>query len=151
MNNPLQGIIREILQLLIDHFRAGASGAARGCGGSTRRRIAPAAFIVRNLLVFSGSRRMTRGRKLRVDRVIRRAIASRRAVLGQSGWDRSFRSSTRSTRCLMISGDPLLLQQAFLNILINAEHVDRIPPSGSRGRNLDVTSGHRWGEGLMVG
>jgi signal transduction histidine kinase len=37
----------------------------------------------------------------------------------------------------MISGDLLLLQQAFLNILINAEHA--IESSGSGGR-IDVTT-----------
>ena len=43
-----------------------------------------AAKIVRNLLVFTGSQRMTR-RRLRVDRVITRALATRRAALTRAG------------------------------------------------------------------
>jgi signal transduction histidine kinase len=130
MNNPLQGIMGH-LELLIDH-----SEPARPVRRELRRIYQEAdrtSRIVRNLLVFSGSRRMAR-RKLRVDRVVRRAIASRRAALARADIDVVQHTSDVLP---MISGDLLLLQQAFLNILINAEHA--IESSGSGGR-IDVTT-----------
>jgi signal transduction histidine kinase len=130
MNNPLQGIMGH-LELLIDH-----SEPARPVRRELRRIYQEAdrtSRIVRNLLVFSGSRRMAR-RKLRVDRVVRRAIASRRAALARADIDVVQHTSDALP---MISGDLLLLQQAFLNILINAEHA--IESSGSGGR-IDVTT-----------
>jgi signal transduction histidine kinase len=115
MNNPLQGIMGH-LELLIDH-----SADARPVRAELRRIFREAdraSRIVRNLLVFTGSRRMTR-RRLRIDRVIARALASRRAALERAGITvvRRFPESLPP-----VTGDPLLLQQAFLNILINAEH-----------------------------
>ena len=130
MNNPLQGIMGH-LELLIDH-----SDAARPVRRELRRIYQEAdrtSRIVRNLLVFSGSRRMAR-RRLRVDRVVRRAIASRRAALARADIEVVQQTSEDLP---MISGDPLLLQQAFLNILINAEHA--IELAGARGR-IDVTT-----------
>ena len=130
MNNPLQGIMGH-LELLIDH-----SEPARPVRRELRRIYQEAdrtSRIVRNLLVFSGSRRMTR-RKLRVDRVIRRAIASRRTAMARAGIEVLQHTSEALP---MISGDPLLLQQAFLNIVINAEHA--IELSGSRGR-IEITT-----------
>jgi signal transduction histidine kinase len=130
MNNPLQGIMGH-LELLIDH-----SDAARPIRRELRRIYQEAdrtSRIVRNLLVFSGSRRMAR-RRLRVDRIVRRAIASRRAALTRADIDVVQQTSEDLP---MISGDPLLLQQAFLNILINAEHALEL--SGSKGR-IDVTT-----------
>jgi signal transduction histidine kinase len=61
---------------------------------------------------------MTR-RKLRIDRVISRALASRRVALERAGIHVVRRSSEGVPSIL---GDPLLLQQALLNLLINAEH-----------------------------
>jgi signal transduction histidine kinase len=130
MNNPLQGIMGH-LELLIDH-----SEAARPVRRELRRIYQEAdrtSRIVRNLLVFSGSRRMAR-RRVRVDRVVRRAIASRRAALARADIEVTQHTSEELP---MISGDPLLLQQAFLNILINAEHA--IELSGGGGR-IDVTT-----------
>jgi signal transduction histidine kinase len=66
--------------------------------------------------------------------VVRRAIASRRAALARADIDVVQHTSDALP---MISGDLLLLQQAFLNILINAEHA--IESSGSGGR-IDVTT-----------
>jgi signal transduction histidine kinase/GAF domain-containing protein len=115
MNNPLQGIMGH-LELLIDHSEAAIpvrQELRRIYRESTR-----ASRIVRNLLVFTGSRRMTR-RKLRIDRVISRALASRRVALERAGIHVVRRSSEGVPSIL---GDPLLLQQALLNLLINAEH-----------------------------
>lgn len=115
MNNPLQGILGH-LELLIDH-----SEKARPIRAELRRIFREAERanrIVRNLLVFTGSRRMTR-RRLRLDRLLTRAIASRRVALERAKITvvRDFDEAVPA-----VTGDPLLLQQAFLNVLINAEH-----------------------------
>ena len=77
MNNPLQGVLGH-LELLIDRPRRRSP-----CARELRRiyqEADRAAKIVRNLLVFTGSHRMTR-RRLRIDRVLSRALASRRGAL----------------------------------------------------------------------
>ena len=76
MNNPLQGVLGH-LELLID-----TSEAARPVRPTLRRIYQEgdrAAKIVRNLLVFTGSQRMSRQR-MRLDRVLGRALASRSAA-----------------------------------------------------------------------
>jgi PAS domain S-box-containing protein len=129
MNNPLQGVLGH-LELLIE-----TSAQARPLHTELRRIYREgdrAAKIVRNLLVFAGSRRMDRHR-LRIDRVIARALSSRSASLRRGGINvvRHIRPAVPA-----ISGDALLLQQAFLNILINAEHA-----IGNRdgARQIDIT------------
>jgi PAS domain S-box-containing protein len=125
MNNPLQGVLGH-LELLIE--RSDAAKPVR----PTLRRIYQegdrAAKIVRNLLVFTGSQRMT-SRTLRVERVLARALASRAASLRRSHVDVRRHVAPNLPR---IAGDALLLQQALLNILINAEHA--IAATGSGGR-----------------
>jgi two-component system NtrC family sensor kinase len=81
---------------------------------------------VRNLLVFTGSRQLAL-RRLKLDRVISRALASRRASLARNGIE-VVRNQPGSLP--VISGDSLLLQEVFVNVLINAEHaiVDRGNP-----------------------
>jgi len=114
MNNPLQGVLGH-LELLIE-----TSDAARPVRPTLRRIYQEgdrAAKIVRNLLIFTGSQRMSRQR-LRVDRVLARALTSRAASLKRN----AIEVSRQHEDALRISGDPLLLQQALLNILINAEH-----------------------------
>ena len=115
MNNPLQGVLGH-LELLIE-----TSAEAR----PLRRQLKQiyqdadrAAKIVRNLLVFTGSRRMSR-RRLQVDRIVARALASRSASMRRLGIDVR-RASADGLPAVL--GDPLLLQQALLNIVINAEH-----------------------------
>jgi two-component system, NtrC family, sensor kinase len=130
MNNPLQGVLGH-LELLI------AGTPARPVRPELRRIYTEAnraAKIVRNLLVFTGSQRMAR-RRLRLDRVLSRALASRRAALASAAIEvhRHIPDSLPS-----IVGDPLLLQQAFLNVLINAEHA--IGDTGAPG-SIEITAG----------
>jgi PAS domain S-box-containing protein len=125
MNNPLQGVLGH-LELLID-----TSEAAKPVRPTLRRIYQEgdrAAKIVRNLLVFTGSQRMSRQR-LRVDRVLARAISSRAASLRRS---RIEVCRHHAADVPGIIGDALLLQQALLNILINAEHA--IAATGRAGR-----------------
>ena len=115
MNNPLQGVLGH-LELLID---TSASAAP------VRRELRQiyldadrAAKIVRNLLVFTGSHRMVR-RRMQLDRVVTRMLASRKATLARHGIE-IHRTQGKDLPPVLV--DPLLLHQALLNILINAEH-----------------------------
>jgi C4-dicarboxylate-specific signal transduction histidine kinase len=92
-----------------------------------------AAKIVRNLLVFTGSHRVAR-QKTQVDRILTRALASRKAHLAQAGIKIVRRQGERLPS---VSCDPAHLQQGFLNILINAEHA---VAEGGRARRIDVTT-----------
>jgi C4-dicarboxylate-specific signal transduction histidine kinase len=125
MNNPLQGVLGH-LELLIE-----TSEAARPVRPTLRRIYQEgdrAAKIVRNLLVFTGSRRMSRHR-LRLERVLGRALSSRAAARRRGHIEVSRHQMDDVPD---ISGDPMLLQQALLNILINAEHA--IAATGAPGR-----------------
>ncbi|CAN5447550.1 hypothetical protein BH23ACI1_BH23ACI1_08500 [soil metagenome] len=123
MNNPLQGVLGH-LELLMT-----TSEAARPLRPTLKRIYQEgdrAAKIVRNLLVFAGSRRMAR-RRVRIERVLARAVASRAAALRRAHITVVRRVPEEIPA---ISGDPSLLQQAFLNILINAEHAVLTPRAG---------------------
>jgi signal transduction histidine kinase len=113
MNNPLQGVLGH-LELLMRTADRGLKKELRGIYQEADR----AAKIVGNLLVFSGSQRLTR-RRLRIERIVSRALVSRRAALRKGTID-VVRSDGADLP--LVSGDPLLLHQAFLNVLINAEH-----------------------------
>ena len=125
MNNPLQGVLGH-LELLIE-----TSDLAKPVR-STLRQIYQegdrAAKIVRNLLIFTGSQRISRQR-LRIDRVLARALTSRAASLRHHRIDVS---RQKEDDVPPVSGDGLRLQQALLNILINAEHA--IESAGTPGR-----------------
>src|SRR4051812_10225478 len=130
MNNPLQGVMGH-LELLIE-----MNDAAR----PVRRELKlifgeadRAAKIVRNLLVFTGSHRVDR-RRTQVDRILSRAIASRKTHLARADIKLVREQGEKLPAVLC---DPLHLQQAFLNILINAEHA--VTEDG-RTRRIDVTT-----------
>src|SRR5579872_1271085 len=115
MNNPLQGVLGH-LELLIE-----MTDAARPVRRELKRiyqEADRAAKIVKNLLVFAGSRRTAR-KRVQVDSVLTRAIASRRTHLKRAEIKVVRRQGDNLPPVLC---DPLHLQQAFLNILINAEH-----------------------------
>jgi signal transduction histidine kinase len=89
MNNPLQGVLGH-LELMIE-----TSADARPLRRDLRRiyhEADRAAKIVRNLLVFAGSRRMTR-RRLRINRVVSRALSSRTASLKRGGIENRARAA----------------------------------------------------------
>jgi PAS domain S-box-containing protein len=132
MNNPLQGVQGHLELLLM-------SDAARPVRKELRQIYQDAdraAKIVRNLLVFAGSRRMSR-RRVSVDRVVARALASRAANLQRHQIEIVFEPHTDSVPPVL--GDSLLLQQAFLNILINAEHA--VLESSALPRRITITTG----------
>jgi PAS domain S-box-containing protein len=136
INNPLQGVLGH-LELLIE-----TSVEARPLRATLRRiyhEADRAAKIVRNLLVFTGSRRIAR-RTVRLDRVISRAIASRSAGARRAGIQVVRRYQAGLPR---VSADPVLLQQAFINVLINAEHA--IASAGGAGRIVVQVSSNAGG------
>src|SRR4029450_3438004 len=92
-----------------------------------------AAKIVRNLLVFTGSHRIAR-QKVPVDRILTRAIASRKPRLAQADI-KLVRKQGEKLAPGMCDSPPL--QQAFLNILINAEHAVL---DGGSARRIEVTT-----------
>jgi C4-dicarboxylate-specific signal transduction histidine kinase len=94
-----------------------------------------AAKIVRNLLVFTGSHRIAR-QKVQVDRILTRAIASRKANLTQADI-KLVRKQGEKLPAVMC--DPAHLQQAFLNVLINAEHA----VVAGQARRIEVTTAVR--------
>ena len=115
MNNPLQGVLGH-LELIIETSNIG--GPVKQDLRGVYREADRAAKIVRNLLVFTGSRRMAR-RRLRIDRVLSRVVASRAAALRGQHIEIV---REQEDNLPPLHGDPLLLHQAFLNVVINAEH-----------------------------
>jgi PAS domain S-box-containing protein len=130
MNNPLQGVLGH-LELLID-----TNDAARPVKRELKlifQEADRAAKIVRNLLVFTGSHRVSR-RRTQVDRILSRAVASRKSHLARHDIKLVRRQGEKLPGVMC---DPLHLQQAFLNILINAEHA---VIAGGRARRIDLTT-----------
>jgi two-component system NtrC family sensor kinase len=97
-----------------------------------------AAKIVQNLLIFAGSRRTAR-KRVQVDLVLTRALASRRAHLRRADIKVVRKQGEKLPSVL---GDPLHLQQAFLNILINAEHATTGRPT----RVIEIATSSRRSE-----
>jgi signal transduction histidine kinase/GAF domain-containing protein len=114
MNNPLQGVLGH-LELL--RTTGDLPPKQRKDVQMIYREADRAAKIVRNLLVFAGSRRLSR-RRVSLNLVVSRVLALRAA-------------SSRAARIDVVKvldeslprlvGDPLMLQQALLNVLLNAE------------------------------
>jgi C4-dicarboxylate-specific signal transduction histidine kinase len=114
MNNPLQAVLGH-LELL--RTTGELPPKLRKDVQMIYREADRAAKIVRNLLVFAGSRRLSR-RRLSLNLVISRVLALRGASCRAAGIE-VVRETDESLPRLV--GDPLMLQQALLNVLLNAE------------------------------
>lgn len=115
LNNPLQGVLGH-LELLRATGRV-----PRALQPDLRvvyREADRAARIVNNLLVFAGSRRGAH-RRVNLNAVVSRTAAVRARIAKRSGI-----TISRDLDLALpnVRGDSMLLQQALLNILINAEH-----------------------------
>jgi PAS domain S-box-containing protein len=114
LNNPLQGVLGH-LELLR------ATGAfprqLRRDVQVVYREADRAAKIVRNLLVFAGSRRLAR-RALKVNTILQRVLSLRAAACRAVGIEVVRHYDDHLPR---LQGDALLLHQVFLNIVMNAE------------------------------
>jgi two-component system, NtrC family, sensor kinase len=130
MNNPLQSVLGH-LELMIDigdHDTAHKSELRRIYHDADR-----AAKVVRNLLVFSGSSRAAR-RRLNVSKLLARVIAIRESAFQRP----DVQMDVEGVEGLEIVGDGGLLQQALLNIVINAEQA--IASHAGSGRILITTA-----------
>jgi two-component system NtrC family sensor kinase len=140
LNNPLQGVLGHL-----ELMRAAGplpSGLARDLR-LVYREADRAARIVNNLLVFAGSGRLRR-RRISINRVVSRVLGLR-ARAPQA--PRVERVEVLDVATPMVSGDPLLLEQALLNLVINAEQAVgdggrvelRTEPDAEGGARLTVT------------
>jgi signal transduction histidine kinase len=114
LNNPLQGVMGH-LELLLATERL-APTVQRDLG-LVFREADRAAKIVHNLLVFAGSRRIARHR-LNLNVVLRRVLSLRATACRTQEIVLVRDLEPRLPRLI---GDSLLLQEALLNIVINAE------------------------------
>lgn len=124
LNNPLQGVLGH-LELLRATGRV--PHPLQSDLRLVYREADRAARIVNNLLVFAGSRRGAR-RRVNINTVVARGIALRARIAKRSG----IRISRALDQALpRVRGDSMLLQQAVLNIIINAEHAIRSVEPGT--------------------
>ena len=104
-----------------------------------------AAKIVRNLLVFAGSRRLVR-RRTSLNAALSRVLSLRAPAFRAANIEVVRRHAEALPR---VKGDPLLLQQALLNIVLNAEQA-----IGANGGRIETThvdsSGMRRGAQVVV-
>jgi two-component system, NtrC family, sensor kinase len=136
INNPLQSVLGHLELIIGSPGTPGTAELTRTLRKDLRRvfhEADRAAKIVRNLLTFTGSQRKAR-QSVRIDRVITRALAGRRTPMTRAGIEII---REQGDDLPQLSGDPLLLQQALLNVLINAEHA--IVETGAPG-SITVTT-----------
>ena len=145
INNPLQGVLGHLELLVVAPPPPGMTPASVRELRRNLRRIYReadrAAKIVQNLLTFSGSHRKIR-RRVHVERVLTRALASRGRALTRGHID-IIRDQKDDGATVV--GDPLLLQQAFLNVLINAEHA-----IAATGRPGTITISTKCSDGCVI-
>jgi PAS domain S-box-containing protein len=125
LNNPLQGVLGHVELLLQE---APPAQRLRRDLKLVFREADRAAKIVHNLLVFAGSRRITR-RRLNVNHVVNKVLSMRATAAAAANIDVARELTARLPR---VAGDALLLQQALLNIVLNAEQALATLESGRR-------------------
>jgi len=130
LNNPLQGVLGHMELLRV----TGAFPKQLRKEVQTIYREADrAAKIVRNLLVFAGSRRLAR-RSVSVNAVLQKVLTLRAATCRALDIELVRHYDEKLPR---VKSDPLLLHQVFLNMVMNAEHA--IAAKG-RGGRIEITT-----------
>lgn len=128
LNNPLQGVLGH-LELM--RATGAFPQALRRDMQLVYREADRAAKIVRNLLVFAGSRRLVR-RRTSVNATLSRVLSLRAPAFRAANIEVVRRHSDALPR---VKADPLLLQQALLNIVLNAEQA-----IGADGGRIETTA-----------
>jgi PAS domain S-box-containing protein len=131
LNNPLQGVLGH-LELL--RTTGAFPKQLRREMQVIYREADRAAKIVRNLLVFAGSRRLAR-RSVSLNVVLQKVLSLRTAAHRAVGIEVVRHYDEKLPR---VKSDPLLLHQVFLNMVMNAEHA--IAATGREGRIEIATS-----------
>jgi PAS domain S-box-containing protein len=135
LNNPLQGVLGH-LELL--RVTGALPKTLRKEMQTIYREADRAAKIVRNLLVFAGSRRLVR-RAVSLPTILQKVIALRSEACRAAGIEVVRHYGQKLPR---VQSDPLLIHQVFLNILMNAEQA--IAATGRPGR-IEVTASRSGG------
>jgi signal transduction histidine kinase len=125
LNNPLQGVLGH-LELL--RVTGAFPKQLRREIGTIYREADRAAKIVRNLLVFAGSRRLAR-RAVSLNAVLHKVVALRQAACRSHDIELVRHYDDQLPR---VQSDPLLLHQVFLNMVMNAEQA--VAATGRPGR-----------------
>jgi PAS domain S-box-containing protein len=115
LNNPLQGVLGH-LELL--RTTGAFPKQLRREVATIYREADRAAKIVRNLLVFTGSRRLAR-RPVALNVVLQKVLSLRAPAHRAAGIEVVRHYDDKLPR---VQSDPLLLHQVFLNMVMNAEH-----------------------------
>jgi PAS domain S-box-containing protein len=130
LNNPLQGVLGH-LELM--RTTGAFPKPLRREVQTIYREADRAAKIVRNLLVFAGSRRLAR-RSVSLNAVLQKVVALRSPTCRAADIEIVRHYDERIPR---VQSDPLLLHQVFLNMVMNAEQA--IASTGGGGR-IDITT-----------
>jgi PAS domain S-box-containing protein len=130
LNNPLQGVLGH-LELL--RVTGAFPRQIRKEVQTIYREADRAAKIVRNLLVFAGSRRLAR-RSVSVNAVLQKVLALRASSCRALDIELVRHYDDKLPR---VKSDPLLLHQVFLNMVMNAEHAIA---AGGKGGRIEVTT-----------
>lgn len=130
LNNPLQGVLGH-LELL--RVTGAFPKQLRREVQTIYREADRAAKIVRNLLVFAGSRRLTR-RAVSLNAILQKVIALRASACRAAGIEVVRHYDEKLPR---VQSDPLLLHQVFLNMFMNAEHAIAATAGGGR---IEITT-----------
>jgi signal transduction histidine kinase len=128
LNNPLQGVLGH-LELM--RTTGAFPKALHRDIQQIYREADRAAKIVRNLLVFAGSRGVAR-RRTSVNAALSRVLALRAAALRAANIEVIRHHADALPR---VKADPLLIQQALLNIVLNAEQA-----IGAGGGRIETTT-----------
>jgi signal transduction histidine kinase len=141
LNNPLQGVLGH-LELLrtTGAFPDHLDGEVQTIYKEAER----AAKIVHNLLVFTGSRRLSR-RSVSLNGVLQKVITLRKAACRAQGIEVVRHYDRKVPR---VQSDPLLLHQVFLNMVMNAEQA--IAATGRPGRIEIASTVSRAGDRIVA-
>jgi signal transduction histidine kinase len=140
LNNPLQGVLGHLELLRVSGV---LPKTLRKEMQTIYREADRAAKIVRNLLVFAGSRRLAR-RAVSLPPILQKVIALRSEACRAAGIEVVRHYGQKLPR---VQSDPLLLHRVFLNILMNAEQA--IAATGRPGR-IEVTASRSGGRVVIT-